>query len=126
MNLLQNAAEAIKVNGTVSIRTFEKDGNVHIQIIDTGKGISRKRRERLFDPAFSKKGSRMKAGLGLFTSANIIRRHSGRLEVESEVGKGSTFTIVLPIQTIQADGVEPAKQADRCDRLEKKSRNLDE
>jgi len=117
MNLLQNAAEAIKDTGTIVIRSFEEDGNVHVLISDSGSGISPRRRERLFDPAFARKGSRMKAGLGLFTSANIAQKHNGRIEVESEVGKGSAFTVILPVQGVQSEAVEP----DRCDKLEERS-----
>jgi len=113
MNLLANAAEAIEDRGTITIRTFEKSGNVHIQITDTGVGISPRRCERLFDPVFAQKGVRMKAGLGLFTSSNIVQKHQGRVEVESEVGKGSVFTVILPQG---ADGAE--EKTDRCDRLE--------
>ena len=124
MNLLQNAAEAIRDKGTIVIRTFEEDGYVHVRVIDTGSGISPSRRERLFDPVFAKKGSRMKAGLGLFTSANIVQKHNGRIEVESEAGKGSAFTVILPVRGVQTEVDEPAQQADRCDGLEQ--RNLDD
>jgi AhpD family alkylhydroperoxidase len=121
MNLLQNAAEAIKDKGTITIRTFEKDGDVHVQVIDTGTGISPRRRERLFDPVFAKKGSRMKAGLGLFTSANIVQKHNGRIEVESEVGKGSTLTVILPVRGTQpVEKADPIQKGDRCDRLEQR------
>jgi AhpD family alkylhydroperoxidase len=121
MHLLTNAAETIKDKGTITVRTFEKDGHVRVQVVDTGAGISPRRLEKLFDPEFVKKGSRMKAGLGLFTSFNIIQRHHGRIEVESEVGKGSTFTLVLPVRgdrTEPAETVDRGKQTDRCDRLE--------
>lgn len=120
INLLQNAAEAIKDKGKIVIRTFEDEGYVSVRVSDTGIGISTRRLERLFDPAFAKKGSRMKAGLGLFTSANIMQKHNGRVEVESEVGIGSTFTVILPVQSTQTEVVEPAQQTDRCDRLEKR------
>jgi AhpD family alkylhydroperoxidase len=115
MNLLTNADEAIKTKGTITIRTLETDGNAHIQITDTGVGISPRRRERLFDPGFVKKGARMKAGLGLFTSANIVQKHHGRIEVESEVGKGSTFAVILPVQSGRSASEE---QPDRCDGLD--------
>jgi len=120
MNLLQNAAEAIRDSGVVSIRTSENDGNAYVQVTDNGSGISPRRLERLFDPAFAKKGSRVKAGLGLFTSANIVQKHNGRLEVKSELGKGSTFTVVLPVQSLQSEAVDPAQNADRCDELDKR------
>jgi AhpD family alkylhydroperoxidase len=121
MNLLTNAAEAIRDEGTITLRTFERDGDVHVQVMDTGVGISPRRLDRLFDPGFAKKGLRIKAGLGLFTSFNIVQKHNGRIEVESEVGKGSTFTVVLPIQGEQAQSQKTAdsgENADRCDRLE--------
>jgi AhpD family alkylhydroperoxidase len=58
MNLLTNAAEAIRDKGTVTVRTFQKDGSVYVQVTDTGAGISPRRREKLFDPGFAKKGPR--------------------------------------------------------------------
>ena len=96
MHLLTNAAQAVKEKGTITIRTCVKNGDVHIQIVDTGIGISQEKIKRLFDPDFTREGSRVKAGLGLFTSYNIIRKHGGGIKVESEVGKGSTFTVILP------------------------------
>ena len=121
MNLLTNAAEAIRDRGTITIRTFEQDGDIHVQIIDTGVGISPRRREKLFDPGFAKKGARMKAGLGLFASANIVQKHEGRIEVESEVGKGSTFTVVLPLKGVpSAETADPDQSTDRCDRLKQR------
>jgi signal transduction histidine kinase len=97
MNLLTNAAQAIKGGGEITIRTFRDKGNVHIRIADTGVGIPPDKIEELFDPGFNKDGSRMKAGLGLFTSYNIIQKHQGQIKVESEVGKGTTFIIILPV-----------------------------
>ncbi|UCH84317.1 MAG: carboxymuconolactone decarboxylase family protein [Candidatus Latescibacterota bacterium] len=115
MNLLTNADEAIKTTGTITIRTFERNGNAHIQIIDTGVGITPGRLERLFDPGFVRKGARMKAGLGLFTSASIVQKHQGRIEVDSKVGQGSTFTVILPVEGGQPESDE---QPSRCDRLD--------
>jgi AhpD family alkylhydroperoxidase len=120
MNLLQNAAEAVKDKGTIVIRTFEEEGNVHVCVSDTGIGITPRQRERLFDPAFTKKRSRMKAGLGLFTSANIVQKHNGQIQVESEVGKGSAFTVILPVKSVPSEAAGPTQQVDRCDRLEKR------
>ena len=120
MNLLQNAAEAVKDKGTIVIQTFEEEGNVHVCVSDTGIGITPRQRERLFDPAFTKKRSRMKAGLGLFTSANIVQKHNGQIQVESEVGKGSAFTVILPVQSVPSEAAGPAQQVDRCDRMEKR------
>jgi PAS domain S-box-containing protein len=102
MNLLTNAVQAIKGNGTIMIRSFVEKGNVHVQIKDTGIGISSERIKELFDPSFTKKGHRVKAGLGLFASYNIVQKHHGEIKVESEVGKGSTFTVILPMDLKKA------------------------
>jgi signal transduction histidine kinase len=99
MNLLSNAAQAIETEGKITIRTFAEKGNVHIQIFDTGVGIPKEEVEKLFDPGFTKNGTRVKAGLGLFTSYNIVQKHDGKIEVESVVGQGSTFTIILPTES---------------------------
>ncbi|UCE18787.1 MAG: GHKL domain-containing protein [Gemmatimonadota bacterium] len=96
MNLLMNAVQAIEKKGTITIRTVHENSKVCVQIADTGIGISPGRIQKLFDPSFSKKGSRVKAGIGLFTSYNIIQKHRGEIKVESEIGKGSTFTVILP------------------------------
>jgi len=123
LNLLTNAAEAISDRGSITIRTFEKSGKVHVQVVDTGIGISPERCENLFDPSFVKNGTRMKAGLGLFTSADIMQRHGGRIEVESEVGKGSIFTVVFSVQRIQpVEAVDSARPADRCSRLDQREK----
>ena len=96
MNLLTNAAQAMPGEGTITIRTSVENGNVHVKIADTGIGIPPEQMPTLFEPSFTKKGSRVKAGIGLFTCYNIMAKHQGRLQVESEVGKGSTFTMILP------------------------------
>jgi signal transduction histidine kinase len=97
MNLLKNAAQAIKGDGTITIRTFMEKDNVHVEVADTGIGIPEERLKGLFDPEFDKTGPRVKAGMGLFTNYNIVQKHRGEIKVESAVGKGSTFTIILPV-----------------------------
>jgi signal transduction histidine kinase len=96
IHLLTNAVNAIDGPGTILVRTFQSDEEVYVQITDSGCGVSPERLPRLFDPVFSSKGARVKAGLGLFTSANIVDKHGGDIRVESEPGKGTTFTVVLP------------------------------
>ncbi len=102
MNLLTNAAQAIEGEGRITIRTLIEKGNVHVQIEDTGVGIPQEQMTGLFDPGFTKKESRVKAGLGLFTSYSIVQKHHGEIKVESEVGKGSTFTVILPMDLEKA------------------------
>jgi PAS domain S-box-containing protein len=102
MNLLTNALHAIPGKGRITIQTFPEDGWVHIQITDSGVGIPPEQRKQLFAPGFKREGARVKMGMGLFTSFNIVQRHRGRIRVESEPGKGSTFTVSLPVNAENA------------------------
>ena len=97
MNLLVNAAHAIKERGTITIKTWADQNNVFISVSDTGQGIAQENLRKLFDPFFTTKPVGEGTGLGLALSYGIIERHSGEISVESTVGKGTTFTIRLPI-----------------------------
>jgi AhpD family alkylhydroperoxidase len=119
LNLLTNASEAIQEKGSITIRTFEKNGDVYVQIVDNGIGISGKKLVNLFDPSFTTNGTRMKAGLGLFICTDIMQKHQGRIEVESEVGKGSTFSVIFSLQeTPPNETGDSSEEADRCSRLD--------
>ncbi|MFN4341052.1 MAG: PAS domain-containing protein [Azonexus sp.] len=98
MNLLVNASHAIESKGTITIRT-RREGNdaVCIEIADTGKGIAPEHLTRIFEPFFTTKPVGKGTGLGLSLSYGIINRHHGRIEVESELGVGTTFRVILPI-----------------------------
>ncbi len=98
MNLLVNAGQAIEEEGEISIKTFIKDYYAVIEINDTGRGISPEDQKRIFDPGFTTKGVGVGTGLGLSISYQIICDHKGKIEVESEKGKGSRFRIFLPIK----------------------------
>ncbi len=98
MNLLVNASHAIPEKGTITIRTFREGDMVAVQISDTGTGIKPEHLERIFDPGFTTKGAGVGTGLGLAICYKIIQDHKGKLDVESEVGKGTTFTIRLPVE----------------------------
>ena len=83
--------------GTLTIRTARgKDGRVEIAVQDTGHGIAPENMSKLFTPFFTTKEPGQGVGLGLAVSYGIIERHGGKIEVQSEVGKGTTFTVVLP------------------------------
>jgi len=96
INLVVNAVQAMNEGYTLTIRASQEDGWVRISVQDTGCGIPRENMDRLFTPFFTTKDEVKGVGLGLAVSYGIIERHGGRIEVESEVNKGSTFTIVLP------------------------------
>ena len=97
MNLLVNSAQAIEGKGEIHIRTFRQGDIVNVQFSDTGKGIPPANLSRIFDPGFTTKGVGVGTGLGLSICFKIVQDHGGRIDVESEVGKGSTFTIRLPV-----------------------------
>jgi signal transduction histidine kinase len=96
MNLISNAVEAISSEGVITIRTYCDEENIIVEISDTGGGIPQENLTKIFDPGFTTKGVGVGTGLGLSISHNIIKKHNGRLQVKSEVGKGTTFTVNLP------------------------------
>lgn len=98
MNLLVNAGHAIKEKGTITLRTWQDAENVCVEVADTGSGIPPEIINRIFDPFFTTKPVGTGTGLGLSITHGIIRKHNGRIEVASEVGKGTTFRIFIPKQ----------------------------
>jgi PAS domain S-box-containing protein len=101
MNLLVNAAQAIEEKGEIRIQTRETDGKVEIRISDTGCGIPEENLTKIFDPFFTTKPVGKGTGLGLNVSFNIIQKHHGTIQATSKVAHGTTFTIQLPVETIQ-------------------------
>ncbi len=100
LNLLTNSVEAISrtdSEGEIIVQTCLEDKHVCIKISDCGIGISAEKIKTLFDLGFTQNRTRVKAGMGLFISQNIIQKHKGKMTVESKVNKGTTFTIVLPL-----------------------------
>ncbi len=97
MNILDNAQDAMAEAGTLTINTYMVDKNVKIEFIDTGAGIPEENLKRIFDPFFTTKAVGKGTGLGMSISYRVINDHNGAIEVESEVGKGTKFTITLPI-----------------------------
>jgi hemerythrin-like metal-binding protein len=96
MNMLINAAQAIENKGTITVRTGVLDDEVWVEVEDTGKGISPEILSRIFDPFFTTKPVGKGTGLGLSLSYGIVQKHHGRIEVKSEMGKGTVFRVWLP------------------------------
>ncbi len=96
MNILVNACHAIEGKGSITIKTLADDGCIRISFRDTGKGIEAKVLQNIFDPGFTTKGVGTGMGLGLAICYQIVRDHGGSIDVESEPGRGTTFTITLP------------------------------
>ena len=103
INLIVNAAEAMDGNGQLTLTTFfnAKEETIEIDIKDTGCGISEEDMEKIFDPFFTTKEVGHGTGLGLAISYGIVKSHKGSLSVRSMEGKGTTFTIELPVAAIE-------------------------
>ncbi|NQT72838.1 MAG: 4Fe-4S binding protein [Chloroflexi bacterium] len=98
INLTLNAIQAMPDGGKLTLRTSLEDDQIRIDVADTGCGISEENMHKLFTPFFTTKEKGQGVGLGLAVIHGIIQRHKGRIEVESEVGKGTIFTIYLGVQ----------------------------
>lgn len=97
MNILVNAAHAIEKQGEIRVRTWHEGGYINVSISDTGSGIPADKLPRIFEPFYTTKEVGKGTGLGLSIAYDIVKKHNGEIEVESEVGKGTTFTITIPI-----------------------------
>jgi two-component system NtrC family sensor kinase len=98
LNLLINASHAIAGYGTIEVRTWSEAGNACVAISDNGCGIPAELREKIFEPFFTTKEAGRGTGLGLAISADIVKKHHGIIEVTSEAGVGTTFTVRLPVE----------------------------
>ena len=105
LNLINNARQAIRDKGTITIRTWVEDKTAAIAITDDGVGIPKENLPRVFDPGFTTKGVGIGTGLGLSICYQIVKDHRGRIDVESEVGKGATFTVRIPTNLDKILGV---------------------
>ncbi|TMQ22740.1 MAG: GAF domain-containing protein [Candidatus Rokuibacteriota bacterium] len=103
LNIINNAVFAMKAGGTLTIRTAAAGDSVRIAFADTGPGIPADILGRIFDPFFTTKPEVSGTGLGLSVSLGIVQSHGGTIEVASEVGRGSTFTVTLPLHLDDED-----------------------
>ena len=98
LNLLVNAGHAIDANGTITVSTGVAGHEAWVRVVDTGCGIPPEHVNRIFEPFFTTKPVGQGTGLGLSVSYSIVRKHGGRIEVESNLGRGSRFTVFLPLR----------------------------
>ena len=97
LNMISNAKDAMPEGGTLTVTTKAEGTNAHIDISDTGIGIREENINKIFDSFFTTKDSVKDVGLGLSVCYGFIKDHGGEIEVKSERGTGTTFTIILPI-----------------------------
>jgi signal transduction histidine kinase len=97
VNILMNAAQAMPGGGKILIKTGRGDQYVFISITDTGVGIKEEDLEKIFEPFFTTKEKEQGTGLGLSLCKRLIEANAGKIEVESKVGEGTTFTIMIPV-----------------------------
>lgn len=97
INLLINAVQAIEDKGTIMVKTFLQDKEVKVQISDSGRGIPPENLVKIFEPFFTTKDAKKGTGLGLSVVYELVRKHGGTVDAQSEVGKGATFTVSFPI-----------------------------
>ena len=98
LNLIVNAAQAMDKRGVIRIGTALVGGAIHVTVADTGSGIPPDVLPRIFDPFFTTKDVGRGTGLGLTISHDIVKAHGGAIEVASEAGVGTTFTVILPVK----------------------------
>lgn len=104
MNLVVNAAHAIQADrGTITLRTGREDAEVWIEVEDSGSGMPPETQARIFDPFFTTKAVGKGTGLGLSLSYGIVKKHEGRIEVDSQVGRGTRMRVWVPIDPTCGD-----------------------
>lgn len=99
VNIINNAKDATPPGGTLTVSTESVKNEIKVKFADTGIGIPKEVMNKIFNPFFTTKQPGEGTGLGLSVAHGIVKKHNGRIKVESEVGKGSTFTVILPVAT---------------------------
>jgi CheY-like chemotaxis protein len=118
LNLVQNSLDAMPHGGTLGLRTSSDGGEARLEVSDSGMGMTSETRERAFEPFFTTKG-RAGTGLGLAEVYGIVKRHRGRAEIVSELGQGTTISLIFPAGSTQTaassagSAVEPRRRMPR-------------
>ena len=112
LHVMTNALHAMPDSGTLTLRTRSEGDSIAIDVTDTGRGIAEEHLDKIFDPFFTTKDVWQSTGLGLSVCHSIVESHGGHIDVVSELGKGSTFTIVLPIKSTKSgsSGSSPGEE----------------
>ncbi len=97
MNILVNAAQAMPDHGEITIKSWEEGAFIHVAVADTGSGIPESQLAKIFEPFFTTKEVGKGTGLGLSIAYDIVKKHKGEIEVLSQVGRGTTFIVRIPI-----------------------------
>ncbi len=113
LNLLTNACQAIRSEGTITLTIEDVGDQVAITVQDTGEGIPREILDKIFEPFFSTKSSGMATGLGLFVTRDIIEKLDGTIEVDSHIGQGTSFCIKLPKEMKRPAGLDGSLTEER-------------
>jgi len=104
MAILINASEAMTRGGELAVRTCSNNSYAWVEIADTGGGISPENTPHIFEPFFTTKEKGKGLGLGLSAAYGIIQNHQGKIEVQSEMGRGTTFQIRFPVSGKKESG----------------------
>jgi signal transduction histidine kinase/ActR/RegA family two-component response regulator len=118
VNMVFNAVDAMPEGGHIALGAERRDEKVAIIVEDTGRGMGAEVRSRIFDPFFTTKGVEG-MGLGLSVSYGVVRRHGGAIKVESEVGRGTTFEVVLPVAECEGWAAEASEAGASAARVKK-------
>jgi signal transduction histidine kinase len=108
LNLVLNALDAMRDGGTLYLRTRVRGGKVIAEVRDTGHGIPSEIRDRIFDPFFTTREIGEGTGLGLAVSGSIVAAHGGRIELETALGRGTTFRVIMTAMAVVGDEGEAA------------------
>jgi two-component system NtrC family sensor kinase len=115
LNMVANARDAMPGGGTLSVVTSGDIDKVYVEIVDTGTGIREEHLDKIFDSFFTTKGEVKGVGLGLSVCYGFIEDHGGDIEVKSQVGEGTTFTITLPVHAASESSQEVSEHIEHND-----------